>query len=396
MLNEYQKFSGNPLDWRKDPVQTKIMFQKSFNILAKKDYSGISPNVFVGRFGYPKVNVGFLSTQEIYENNDNVPFWVKEQYPINKIIGLRTHLINSVFKADIKSFNDRFLQMSQEVAMAQKPVDMEISLAKKPVFSLSFNQEAAPHGPKVELEKAMLTGNPRIPLPVEKVVSDTDLKSVEALKYLAGKGFDEYSMVKLLSIGTLGLKKNRRLVPTRWSITAVDDTLGKKLIAQVKDMEVVSSFTVFYGSHLGNYYIVLLCPNMWSYELFEMYFKSPRYTTDHESFFGRKGYAENTAGGYYSVRLGILEGLSAMKIQGAAFVLRFITDEYFAPLGVWVTREAARKAMQNRIKECSTLKEALDFILEFAKNRFNYDASPQIRKSVLLNEIMAQKRLSEY
>jgi hypothetical protein len=37
-----------------------------------------------------------------------------------------------------------------------------------------------------------------------------------------------------LSIGVLGLKKDKKLVPTRWAITATDDILAKKLLEKVK------------------------------------------------------------------------------------------------------------------------------------------------------------------
>ena len=57
---------------------------------------------------------------------------------IGKIINLRSSLINSNFKASITGFKERFLEMSQEVGMAEKPVDVEVNLSKKPVFSLSF------------------------------------------------------------------------------------------------------------------------------------------------------------------------------------------------------------------------------------------------------------------
>ena len=42
------------------PIMVKIGAQKKVNIEAKQDFFGQSPNVFVGRFGYPEVNVGIL------------------------------------------------------------------------------------------------------------------------------------------------------------------------------------------------------------------------------------------------------------------------------------------------------------------------------------------------
>ena len=88
------------------------------------------------------------------------------------------------------------------------------------------SSHTAPTGPNGSLIKAKITSNSKIHTKVDKVVSDIDLKSVDAMVYLHKNDFDENFLSKILSIGTLGIKKNRKLVPTRWGITAVDDTLG--------------------------------------------------------------------------------------------------------------------------------------------------------------------------
>ncbi len=70
---------------------------------------------------------------------------------------------------------------------------------------------------------------------MEKVYSDVDFKANEALKYLYAKGFDEHFLSRLLSVGGAGVKFERKLVPTRWSITAVDDLVGRKVISEIQD-----------------------------------------------------------------------------------------------------------------------------------------------------------------
>ena len=50
------------------------------------------------------------------------------------------------------------------------------------------------------------------------------------------------SISGLLSVGVLGLKKNKRLVPTRWSITATDDMLGKHLWKQVQQHKWIEDY----------------------------------------------------------------------------------------------------------------------------------------------------------
>ena len=122
------------------PVYQKLQAQRSFNMKSKKDFFGKSPTIFVGRFGYPKVNVGFLSVEQ-YQHHDEPLRWAHEDYSIQKIIGLRTVLVNSRFQTDVKQLKGRFLDLTQDVAMADRPTDMEINLTRRPQFRLSWNQE---------------------------------------------------------------------------------------------------------------------------------------------------------------------------------------------------------------------------------------------------------------
>ncbi len=386
------------------PVLHKITSQHKVNLEAKQEYFGESPNVFVGRFGYPNINVGFLSVEQ-YDHHDEPLLWSRENYGIDRIIDLRTTLINSSFKSPVTSvraadgLGNRYLSMGQEIAMARKPVDIEVSLNKKPKFTLSFTQDVTPHGPRVKLVKAELTENPHIPTKVDKVVSDSDFKAGDALLTLSRKGFDEHYLTKLLSLGTLGVKTERKLVPTRWSITAVDDTLGKRMIAEIKQQESKTDYLAFFGSHLGNYYLVLFFPDVWSYELFETYVggKMPaRFGTDYEAYAGRKNYAEDTAGGYYAARLAVLEKLAGMKRQGSCLCLRFVTDEYWAPLGVWVVREATRKAMQAKPIEFASKELMLMYARQLVRKKFGYDLGEIFGVSKLLRGGREQRRLGEY
>lgn len=380
----------------------KIGAQKKVNIEAKQDFFGQSPNVFVGRFGYPHVNVGVLSVEH-YEEHDNPLLWSKENYDIAKIINLRSSLINSNFKAKITGFKERFMEMSKEVGMAEKPVDVEVNLNKKPVFSLSFEQDVMPHGPNVKLKNARITENPKIPGVVDKVVDDIDFKASNALNYLYKKNLDEHYLTRLLSIGTLGMKKQRKLVPTRWSITAVDDTLAKEMIKEIKDYQ-LHDYAVFFGGHLGNYYVAIFFPEVWSYELFETYVGKSTWhdseeittMTDYESYDGRKDYASETAGGYYAARLAVLEHLKKVKRQGSVLLLRFITGEYYAPLGVWIVREATRKTLATNPLVFDSKELMLKYVQALVKKRFGLNVEPILRQSILLNKVKTQKKLGEF
>ncbi len=390
-------------DWcgKPCPILNQIGFKTEQ--LGKKDFFGSSPAPFVGHYGYPELNVGILSTEDSSAWLHDAPrYWAEEDYGIAQIAALRSTLVNSRFRVHVKE-STRFLEISKEVGMASRPVDVEVNLKKKPVFKLDLQPFVTPMGPSVELVKAVVTENPKIDQKVERVVSDTDLKASNAIIYLYRNRFDENFLTRLLSIGNLGLKRNRRLVPTRWSITAIDDTLGKSIARQIKDYRGIN-YQLYFGDYLGNYYLIMFIPDAWSYELFEMYMpkaswnqsNTVQYTTDYESYMGRKDYAKNCAGGYYSVRLAVLEKLAELKRRGSALTMRFITDEYTLPLGVWVTREAARMALKKKPIEFNSLELMLDYAKSFIIKKFGYNLERAYKNSRLLTDIRTQKRLSDF
>lgn len=397
-----RKFCGRTIC----PIIAKSEAMFKVKNLTEKDFFGSSPAPFVGHYGYPYVNVGILSPPQITENAweyDAPRHWAIKDYGIPQIVDYRSALINSRFKAQVKNSRNRFLELSQEIGMASKPVDVEVNLKKKPFVNLRFSPELAPMGPRGELERAKATENPKIHTKVDKVVSDTDLKSVDAMIYLYKNEFDENFLSRILSIGTLGIKKNRRLVPTRFSITAVDDTLGKNFVKKIKDYR-VSDFQLYFGGYLGNYYVIMLFPEIWSYELFETY--SPKaswntseevqFTTDYEPYQGRKKYAFDTAGGYYAARLPILERLNRIKRQASVLALRFITEEYYVPLGVFVVREASRNAMNNKPIKFPSKEEMINYTRVLVKEKFNMDVDKILKHSILLKNIKQQYKLTQF
>lgn len=382
----------------------KIEIRKEF----KKDFSGSSPSIFIGRQGYPQVNIGFLSPQFGGDTShyDSPRLWSKGKFQIGTIASMRYGLVNSRAKWNVKEVNkqNRLLDICKEVGMASNSVELEVNLKEQPKLNFQPEKEIIPFGPQGEVRNARVTANPKVDSRVERVVSDTDLRAVEGVLSLYKKGFEENFLTKLLSSGSMGLNANRKLVPTRWSITAVDDTLGKKLISTVKDFS-TGEFQVYFGGNWGNYYLILFFPEVWSFELFEMYLEHKVnpwskagnfYSTDYEDYSGRKEYAEECAGGYYSCRLGVLDKLNELKRQGSVLVFRFITPEYNIPLGVWVCREATRKSMNEKPLTFGSQELMLKYAKEFIKNKFGFELELLLRESKLLKEKKVQRRLGEW
>ena len=374
----------------------------------KQDFFGSAPAPFIGRFGYPHVNIGVLSPQfngEMQQYN-SPQLWSKQNFKIGQIASLRYGLVNSRTKWSVKDIlkGGKFLDIIQEVGMAKIAVELEVGLTKQPQLHLKSEKEITPWGPASEIKKARITSNTKIDQRVDKIVSDTDLKAVPGIISLYKKGIEENSLTKLISTANLGLKRNRKLVPTRWSITAVDDTIGKNSITEVKQLP-VGDYQLYFGGSWGNYYLIMFFPEVWSYELFEMYLerkvnpwsqKGFFYSTDYESYPGRKNYAEETAGGYYACRLGILDKMISNKKQNSCLVLRFISNEYNVPLGVWVCREATRKSLNEKPLRFATQELMFKYAEVLIKRKFGFNINFLLNKSKLLKEKQQQKRLIEF
>ncbi|MEK6845375.1 MAG: hypothetical protein AABY26_01340, partial [Nanoarchaeota archaeon] len=298
---------------------------------------------------------------------------------------------------------NKFLELCQDIGRTVKSAEVEVNLKKQPHLNFNPEKEIIPFGPQAEVYKARLTSNPRVDTRVDRIVSDTDLKAVMGVTELYRKGFEETFLTKLLSSGNMGLEQNRKLVPTRWSITAVDDTVGKKLLEEIKDFP-LGEEQAYFGGSWGNYYLVLLFPENWGFELFETYIEykvnpwskeGNFYSTDYEDYSGRKSYAEECAGGYYAARLAVLEKMKDQKRQNSALVLRFITSEYKIPLGVWVCREACRKSMKEKPLIFGDKQLMLKYAEELVKRKLGFEVNLLLTESRLLKR-EKQKKLGEF
>lgn len=374
--------------------------------------SNSPPSVFIGsKLRYPLVNVGIVSPLEKDENAwlyDDAKYWADNNFGISDVIKLRDSLLNSRFQSRVtdtranSSAGNKFVQLAQEIAIASRPVDVEIELKSGLNLDKKKDRILMHQGMNAGLKKAKITSNVKVDAKVDRMIND-EIKASEGLEYLYKNNFSEYTLSKILSVGVLGLKKNKRLVPTRWSITATDDTLGKNLLKDIKNYKWIEDHELFFGEFMGNQYLIMLFPGVWSYELFELYLPKSSWnpssqikaSTDFEGYEGRKSYASQTVGGYYAARLPIVEYLNSIRRQASVLVIRLETPSYWAALGVWVVRESVRKALKKRMK-FDSFDEIINGIKSIGKLKFNFDCSQILERSKLLKQIKTQRSLRDF
>jgi hypothetical protein len=386
-LDEFVEFERNERAERRRLAEQKdyaiLDHVETFQDRFEESLSGdslvgsVSPSIFVGRSNYPNVSTGILSPVGREDRADQFRTsgaWYDEGVSIADVFERRTSLLNSNRPTDVDSVHDAWdgwLGTQREVAIADRPVDVEIGLGSKPDLDLDVDATdmGAPVGPSARARDATLGENPHVPRPVEKTLEDDDWRAQGAMTYLYRRGFDVYDINSILSAGALGRGENRRLVPTRWSITAVDDTIGQYLRGTIRDAPSVDGVEIHRNEYLGNAFWVILAPGRWEYELVEMKAPGSVWNPDpeagtylaaaHENREGRTSYVDETAGAYYAARLGVLEHLSDRDRQAKAIVLRHVSDEYWGPVGVWQVRESVRDAFEGEHGTAETFGEAV-------------------------------------
>ncbi|MCH7902905.1 hypothetical protein IIC68_04080, partial [archaeon] len=181
--------------------------------------SASPPGVFVSWYGYPKVNFSpmapVLSNEDPWITDDTDKWFGK---PAEEIIDFRESLVRGNMSFRVSEASDPSYELLdvQETLMAKKPVEIEMKLKGTPYSkNLTFNDFTPPMGPQAELEKFTMTENPKVNPKIDKLVSDTDAKSLDAMIELNKSNVGVNQLHKILSAGMLGIKKNRKLVTTR-------------------------------------------------------------------------------------------------------------------------------------------------------------------------------------
>ena len=381
------------------PVRGKILnLERMEEVLQRSDFSGASPpSVFVGSWNYPKVIAGPLIPPEIHGDTSlfgNESMWIDKS--LDDIINFRLGLLRTKKYIDVNNAKDPSSQLAkfQELTLSSKALDTDISLQNKPNFRIQLLTRAAPTGPSGNLRNFDLTSNAKVTKIVDKVAYDTDLPATPGVFTLYDDGIPISHIVNLFSIGTLGIEKKRRLVPTQWSIVAVDDIVARQLLASVRTYESIDKIQLFVGERFFNRVITLFVPGEFCFEALEGWASSASYTSikqDHELYNGRKTYADDVAGAYYVTKLAALEYLSSIKRKASILVFMEVHPGWIT-LGVWRFREILRISTQEKPKEFETLKSALNY----TGKQLSIPLDDWLQASKLLPYLNPKSKLSYY
>ena len=358
------------------------------------------PAIFVGRVGYPHVSVGPLIPPVEADTGffDRPEEWFG--LPLAEIVRMRASLVRGKFLVDVRKPQKagRLMERTLELALSDRSVFSEAVFSSEPRKTVVLDEGFQPFGPSAPL-RALDVDVGRWDRKLERAYSDTDMRARDAVLWLYERGVPVSRIQRAFSIGALGLGKLRRLVPTRWSITAVDSILSIALIERLKRYPIIGRFEVYSSSFLDNHYVVILMPEPWAFELLEAWAPGAVWNpeaqvsiiSDWEGRSGRTTYAR-PGGSYYAARLAVAEALERRRRQARAVVFREVRPGYTIPVGVWQVRESLRAALRSEPVRTDDPREAL----ALAAKKLAIPMRFWLRASRLLKDVIEQRKLTEF
>lgn len=390
-------------------VLAKAMtYRRIAKSIDRLDLEGASPpGVFIGRLGYPKIYAGPLVPPV---HGDTTIMDIPELWgpcgfakSIDDIIDFRLSLVRGKSRLSVDApaldIRNKMIDVITELALAKGPVETEMLLRKKPNRTVILDDDIQPFGPSAPIDQVKV-GNVYWDPQLEKAYGDHDLKAADAVFSLYDSGVLVSRIQKAFSVGAFGIKNNRKLVPTRWSITAVDSVISKTLLEKVTIQPAINEYRVYESNYLDNRWIVLMAPLSWSYELVEAWYPGTTWNpdsrnivifSDHEMFEGRTTYPD-IGGCYYASRLAIAEKLLAEHRQATVIVLRETHTGYILPVGVWCVRESVRNTLKNAPTRFNSLGDAVSHL----SSRLDIPLSRWLNSSKLLQELLFQTRITDF
>src|SRR5208282_4618642 len=176
---------------------------------------------------------------------------------------------------------------------------------------------------------------------LDRLSSDVHANARIAVEELYARGVRVSRIQRAFSVGTLGRRGRRKLVPTRWSITAVDDLVSKQNVERLRALPELSEILVHQLTALDNRWLIVLLPGAYRYESIEAWYPNTLWNPsptqivmmgDHEGYDGRTTYA-SIGGCYYAARLAVSEALVRQGRQAGIVVLREVHPGEILPLG---------------------------------------------------------------
>lgn len=344
-----------------------------------KEIEGFASYVIVGEKNYPNLATHNISNDSIASSYRNSSDIVKKKYDDIFKIKAR-NILGSTNPVHVKNTSQRIQDEIRDIYKAKNIVNFSSNFSKELTFDkVVVNKIAGIAGSKNDLISLNSTENTQTSKQVEKYI-ENDIKAKEAVISLYEKGVNEHQIINLLALGSFGVSVNKKLVPSKWAISAYDQTIEKYLHKKILKFSSLNEYELYSYSDKGNFFLIILFPDTFAGNVIETFpgaVEEDFVLVDNKL----KKPEPETAGGFYATKIAIHEFLVSRKKQASYLSIRIIKD-YEIPLGVVFVRECVRNALNKKILfKTSNKKDLESYLYENFKEHFEFYLKSQILKN---------------
>ncbi len=364
----YKRLCGLP----KCPIleKARAAIEATARIAGLKIIGSTPPTAVVGERNYPSVPVivGIppgVSGGDAKIYDDPQGWWGK--LGLTDILRLRGYQVSSIMRVNV---SEPFTLYEKEVgiaAISARPVDTEVVLERLPRPITRLDPFVGATGPAAPAKEVRVVGNASLPRKLEEIIWD-DVSAEEAVFELIRGGVDTYSIIRAMSLGFLGRVRRRKLVPTRWAITAVDRAAVKYFLGRLRDLPSVDKVSVHVLEYLMNRFYVILYPGKYHVEWLEVWRPKTGLTERASSsviVYSRDygtGRTSTIDGGFDAARHGLVKALYERGRRASAIIVRVIEPGYVIGVGNWHIRETVYRAVRSEGLTFDKLSDALAWV----------------------------------
>lgn len=357
---------------QKCPILEKVraFMEAAARIESMEVIGSTPPTAIVGEKGYPSVPVIFgippgVRGDDAKVYDDPHGWWGRLE--LSDILRLRGYQVSTLIRADVSNPFKLYEKEIGVAAISTRPVDAEAVLKQLPRPVMRLDPFVGAAGPAAPAKELRITGNASPPRKLEKIIWD-DVSVQDAVSELIRGGVDTYSIIRAMSLGFLGRLRRRRMVPTRWAITAVDRAAVKHFLTRLRDMPSVDRVTVHELEYLMNRFYIVLYPGNYHVEWLEIW--RPRtvltervpssviiYSRDYGT-----GRTSTLDGGFDAARHGLARALYERGRKASAIIIRVIEPGYVVGVGNWHIRETVYRAVHSDGVAFERLRDAIKWV----------------------------------
>ena len=327
------------------------------------------PGICVKSGKYPMLEAGFLASNEPLEHLSIYDFpeaW--QGLDRDTIFTMRRHLYRFLLPVDARSLQpEGIVKPLQEIALSVRPIAIRVEGESLQPRRLQLRNGQLPSAGDVTIKSIELLSEPEISKVAERI-TEQDIPASEGIWRLLDYDYSLDQVVRLMSIGLLGKKNTRRILPSRSAYKATINAFIDRAIMELIESPSVSSYEIYVSTLFGDRFAVLLHPGEARVDYLRMDLIGDNMTRGF-AFEGLRQYPTDPKTSVYSdhARFSVYKNLVRRNQRCHATIFHLSKEPRNQILGPWVARAGIQETLSSepiRLDNRNNAIELLETLLE--------------------------------